>query len=70
MERRNRPILGISMGDPGGIGAEITAKALYLKEIYDLARPLVVGDFQVMEDALRFSDVNLSLNRAQDIQDA
>ena len=25
----SRPVLGISAGDPGGIGPEITAKALY-----------------------------------------
>ena len=39
-----RPLIGISVGDPAGIGPEITAKALSLPEIYDLCRPLVVGE--------------------------
>jgi len=66
----SRPILGISMGDPGGIGPEITARALNQKEIYDLTRPLVVGDFQVMQDVLGFTDVKVTLNPIQKTSDA
>jgi len=29
-----KPIIGITMGDPAGIGAEIIVKALSKKEIY------------------------------------
>ena len=70
MQKSNRPILGISMGDPGGIGPEITMKALNRSDIYDLTRPLVVGDLGVMEDALGITDVKLTLNPIQKIQDA
>ena len=35
-----RPLVGISVGDPAGIGPEITAKALAMREIYDICRPL------------------------------
>ena len=70
MSDDKRPILGISMGDPGGIGPEITAKALNEKNIYELARPLVVGDCRVMEDVLRFTDVNLTLNPVRKPQEA
>jgi 4-hydroxy-L-threonine phosphate dehydrogenase PdxA len=65
-----RPILGISVGDPGGIGPEITAKALNLKEIYDLSRPLAVADYRVMQDALKFSGVNLTPHAVQQVRDA
>ena len=70
MGRDNRPILGISVGDPGGIGPEITAKALNLKEIYDISRPLVVADYRVMQATLKFSDVNLTFNTVQNVRDA
>jgi 4-hydroxythreonine-4-phosphate dehydrogenase len=70
MSDDKRPILGISVGDPGGIGPEITAKALNLKEIYDISRPLAVGDSRVMQDALRFSGVNLILNAVCRVRDA
>ena len=37
-----RPLIGISVGDPAGIGPEITAKALALPEIYEICRPLAL----------------------------
>jgi 4-hydroxy-L-threonine phosphate dehydrogenase PdxA len=58
-----KPIIGISVGDPGGIGTEVVAKALALKDIYDISRPLVVSDFGLMQDAIRIADVKLKLNR-------
>lgn len=58
-----RPILGISVGDPGGIGPEVTAKALALQEIYALCRPIVVSDVEVMREALRITGLNLGINQ-------
>ncbi len=57
-----RPILGISVGDPGGIGPEVTAKALSLQEVYALCRPLVVSDAEVMQEALRITGLDLKIN--------
>ncbi len=62
MITETRPILGISVGDPGGIGPEVTAKALDQREIYGVCRPLVVADARVMEDVLRFTELALNLN--------
>jgi len=39
-----RPLIGVTMGDPAGIGPEIIAKALAGPELYETSRPLVVGD--------------------------
>ncbi len=69
MSNDRRPVLGISVGDPGGIGPEITAKALNEKKIYERSRPVVVGDFRVMEDVLKFTDLKLRLNPIDKIQD-
>jgi 4-hydroxythreonine-4-phosphate dehydrogenase len=44
----NRPIIGITMGDPVGIGPEIILKALSHPSLYQLCRPLVLGDVHVM----------------------
>ncbi len=43
--------IGITMGDPAGIGAEITVKALADTRLYTRCRPLVVGDVSVMQEA-------------------
>ena len=62
MITETRPILAISVGDPGGIGPEVTAKALDQREIYEVCRPLVVADTRVMEGVLGFTKLALNLN--------
>jgi 4-hydroxythreonine-4-phosphate dehydrogenase len=39
-----RPIIGITMGDPVGIGPEIISKALTERSVYEICRPLILGD--------------------------
>jgi 4-hydroxythreonine-4-phosphate dehydrogenase len=46
---KKRPVLGITIGDPAGIGPEITLKALQEKEFYETAKPLVIGSIPVLE---------------------
>ena len=57
-----RPIVGISVGDPGGIGPEVTVKALAVPRVYEQCRPMVIGDASVVRDALRFTGLNLAVN--------
>jgi len=49
-----KPIIGITMGDPAGNGPEITVKALAHANVYDRCRPIVVGDAKILEQATRF----------------
>ncbi len=51
----NKPILAITMGDPGGIGPEIIAKALAHFEVFDHSRPLVIGERRALEAAIRIT---------------
>ncbi len=39
-----RPIIAITMGDAAGVGPEIIVKSLAHTELYDVCRPLVIGD--------------------------
>jgi 4-hydroxythreonine-4-phosphate dehydrogenase len=64
-----RPIIGITMGDPAGIGAEITVKALSRKEIYKKSKPIVVGSKCVINDAIEFIPSNLKLNIIKNIEE-
>ena len=43
-----RPILGITMGDPAGIGPEIAVKSLLRSQTYRKCRPLIIGDAGVV----------------------
>ncbi|SFE88112.1 4-hydroxythreonine-4-phosphate dehydrogenase [Bacillus sp. OV194] len=61
-----KPIIAIPMGDPAGIGPEISVKALAKKEIYDLCRPVLIGTASVVEQAMTFAGVSLELNPIND----
>lgn len=57
-----RPIIGITMGDPAGIGPEIAARALSRKAIYDICRPVIIGDFGIMRQASGIARVKLAVH--------
>lgn len=42
--RLKSKIVGISLGDPAGIGPEVVAKALHQKKVRSLARFVIIGD--------------------------
>lgn len=46
-----RPLLAITMGDPAGIGPEITIKALSNPQLYEVCRPLVIGNTEILKKA-------------------
>ncbi|MCY6957114.1 4-hydroxythreonine-4-phosphate dehydrogenase PdxA [Clostridium brassicae] len=58
----NRPIIGIPIGDPAGIGPEIVVKALSEKKVYDRCNPVLIGDKDVIEQAMKFCDLKLDIN--------
>ena len=64
------PKIGISMGDPAGIGPEIIIKTLALKDLYTRCRPLVVGDAQTMQNEVDALKSSLKINAIQDVSDA
>ncbi len=49
--KNNRPIIGITMGDPVGVGPEIVLQALDNSSVYNMCRPLVIGDVNILESA-------------------
>jgi len=45
------PVIGITMGDPVGIGPEIILQALQDPLIYKACRPFVLGDARILRSA-------------------
>jgi len=66
-----KPIVGITMGDAAGVGPEIILKSLAKEEMYDLSRPLVIGDSKILERAKSFVNSELIIESisAERIQD-
>ena len=60
------PVLGISMGDPAGIGAEIAVKALAKNDWTQKCVPVVIGDAAAMADAVSFTGCDCRLNKIED----
>ena len=66
-----KPIVGITMGDPAGNGPEITVKALSHADIYDRCRPIVVGDAKMIEQATHFvGRPDIAIHRCEKVSDA
>ncbi|GAA4296273.1 4-hydroxythreonine-4-phosphate dehydrogenase PdxA [Anaerocolumna aminovalerica] len=57
-----RPLIAIPIGDPAGIGPEIVVKAIINKEVLQAARCVVIGDKNIIEDAIGFTKVPLKVN--------
>lgn len=53
MGEKYKPLIGITIGDPAGIGPEIIIKALKTEKIYEDCRPLVIGSVAVLERAAK-----------------
>ena len=66
-----KPILGITMGDPASIGPEITVKALARPDVYEMCRPLVVGDACMLEKAKKIvGHEEIAIHPVTDVKDA
>jgi 4-hydroxythreonine-4-phosphate dehydrogenase len=63
-------LLGITMGDPAGIGPEVTAKALADPLVRKAARPVVLGDARVMAAAVRLARLDLAVRPLARVADA
>lgn len=57
-----RPIIGITMGDPVGVGPEIIHLSLRNPGIYKICRPVVLGDTGVLENAKKSTKSMLGLH--------
>jgi len=58
-----KKIIGITMGDPSGIGPEISLKAFAKEDLYKRCKPLLVGDKSVVDFYLaKHPECNLQVN--------
>ena len=60
--KMNKPVIGISLGDPFSIGPEITVKVLNNLDIYSKCKPIVYGDLLCIQKALEITNLKLKIN--------
>jgi 4-hydroxythreonine-4-phosphate dehydrogenase len=69
MSGDTRPILGVTMGDPAGVGPEITAKAAAEAGVRATARLLVIGSAAVMAEAAAVARAPLTVRAVKRPED-
>ncbi|GAB3299936.1 4-hydroxythreonine-4-phosphate dehydrogenase PdxA [Parasphingorhabdus pacifica] len=65
-----RPILAVTLGDPAGIGPEITARTLAEPNAAEQARPLAVGDAAVLRRAIDVCKLDARVNPVSSVDQA
>ncbi|PPR16486.1 MAG: 4-hydroxythreonine-4-phosphate dehydrogenase 2 [Alphaproteobacteria bacterium MarineAlpha9_Bin3] len=63
------PIIGITMGDPAGIGPEIIVKSLMNDKLYGNFQLLVIGDSNCLEHEIKKNNLVLDINICSSIED-
>jgi 4-hydroxythreonine-4-phosphate dehydrogenase len=63
----SQPIIGVTMGDPAGIGPEVIVKAYH--QLLGSGRPIVIGDGDVLVEAIGVCDSNLAVDRVEGVNE-
>jgi len=66
MNEKHLPVIGITMGDPCGIGPEIILKLACDGSISDKAFPLIIGDASFLERTARELNLDVTIVRISD----
>jgi 4-hydroxythreonine-4-phosphate dehydrogenase len=65
----NKPFVAVPIGDPAGVGPEIVVKSVASKEVFDVARTVVIGDAKVLANACKIMNVDLRINKIEKPED-
>ncbi len=63
-----KPLIGITMGDPVGIGPEVLVKALASGALREICSSVIFGDTGILQRALAATGVSLALHERVDVQ--
>lgn len=57
----DKPVLAITLGDPAGVGPEITLKSFTMGNLWETGIPIVTGDVAVMERVRDTLDIDVEI---------
>jgi 4-hydroxythreonine-4-phosphate dehydrogenase len=67
----DRPLIGVTMGDPAGIGPEVCAKALTSSAVTAVANCVVIGDRRGLRHGLKVSKIGgVEINSLKEVGEA
>ena len=68
MALQRKIIIGISIGDPNGIGIEVILKTFEDKKMYDFFTPIVFGSLKIMSFQKKHFNLNTEISILKDIK--
>ena len=65
-----KPILGITIGDPASVGPEIALKALSERKVFEISKPILIGDSELLKLVSMKLGIDLVIHRIEKIDQA
>ena len=65
---KTKPIIGISTGDPNGIGVEVILKCFSDKRMFDFMTPLVFSNYELVKAQAVHFNLKVDLNNLSDFK--
>ena len=63
MSQEKKPVVAITIGDPAGIGPEITVATMMDKSVYDECQPFLIGSIPIVARAMKIMGCDFALNK-------
>ena len=61
-----KPFIGITMGDPAGVGPEVILRAIERTELFEICRPIIIGNMEIIKDTARICGISMLINKLDD----
>ncbi|MFD1414183.1 4-hydroxythreonine-4-phosphate dehydrogenase PdxA [Oceanobacillus jeddahense] len=58
-----KPVVAVTMGDPAGIGPEITVDTMLAEEVYNECNPFLIGSIDIVKRALAIKNSDFQINK-------
>ena len=69
-DQSQTPLIGLTLGDPTGVGPEVVAKALLHDSIYGRLRPIAIGSASALERIIGICGLELAVRTIEDVGQA
>ena len=64
-----KPLIAVPIGDPAGVGPEITVKAIASDKVFQEADCIIIGDKKIIENAIRITRSDLKIQIIHEPED-
>ena len=70
MSAEKKPVVAITIGDPAGIGPEITVATMMDKSVYDECKPFLIGSVPIISRAMKIMGCDFAIHKIAHPQEA